>query len=269
MAQAVAVANGFRCVMTQTTQLVSETQASESDFNFLNRMAAKIGFRFWCSGGTLYFIDPQVLMTGFPYLMVPTYYINLNQVSQDTARLFEKTQGGNLPGAVIAQRQTSGFDQKTGNIVTTTVGASGAPVLVYTDRVVQSYAEGQTVISAKQSLSQFWITATVEVFGNIMLYPGKMIKLDGDAMPYESAGEWLISGAQHILAPGGTSLPQNDRYVTKLTMLRNIQAMPTLKGVQRIQPEFVPCVVTNGKWRSTKLYSITDGIVSTNYVSAQ
>jgi hypothetical protein len=268
MAQSIAKSNGFRCVFTQTTQLVTETQASESDFAFLNRMAEKMGFRFWCSGATLYFIDPQVLLTGFTYLAVPSYSINLNQTTLDTARLFEKTQGGNLPGAVIGTRQISGFDGNTGRVLTLTAG-SGATQLAYTDRHVQSYNEGQQAINARQALAQFWITATVEVFGNIMLYPGKMIQLDGDAMPYESAGTWLISGVIHVMAPGGTTSFVQDRYVTKLTLLRNVQAMPILKDVLRIQPEFVPCSLISGQWRSTVLSSIRDGVVGAGYVSAQ
>jgi hypothetical protein len=267
MAQSIAKDNGFRCVFTQTTQLVNETQASESDFAYLNRMAEKIGFRFWCSGATMYFIDPQVLLTGFTYLSVPTYYINLNQTTLDSARLFEKTQGGNLPGAVVGTRQISGFDGKTGRVITLTAG-SGSTAMAYTDRHVQSYSEGQRAINARQALAQFWITATVEVFGNIMLYPGKMILLDGDAMPHESAGTWLISGVVHVMAPGGTTNVVHDRYVTKLTLLRNVQATPVLKGVRRIQPEFIPCSLVNGLWRSTVLSSIRDGIVS-SYASVQ
>jgi hypothetical protein len=267
MAQSIAKDNGFRCVFTQTAQLVSESQASESDFAFLNRMAEKIGFRFWCSGATMYFIDPQVLFTAFTYLSVPTYRIDMNGVVFDTARLFEKTQGGNIPGSVVGQRQISGFDGKTGRVLTLKTG-SGSTAMAYTDRHVQSYNDGQQSINAKQSRAQFWVTATVEVYGDTSLYPGKMMQLVGAAMPHESEGAWLVSGATHIMAPGGTGRPAHDRYVTKLALVRNVQATPILKDVQRIQPEFVPCVLFDGRWRSTVLGSIRDGVVN-GYVSAQ
>ena len=267
MAQSIARDNGFRCVFTQTTQLVSETQASESDFAFLNRMAEKIGFRIWCSGATMYFIDPQVMFTSFTYLSVPTYRIDMNGIVFDTARLFEKTQGGNITGAVIGTRKISGFDGKTGRVLTLTAG-NGETAMVYTDRHVQSYNEGKQAMGARQALAQFWITATVEVYGNTFLYPGKVMQLVGAAMPHESEGAWLISGATHIMAPGGTTSPVHDRYVTKLTLLRNIQATPVVKDVRRVQPEFLPCSLVNGQWRSTVLGSIRDGVVS-SYVSAQ
>src|ERR1700722_8659133 len=77
----------LRCVVTSTTWLLNTVkQANESDFNFLNRIADKTGYRFWVGNGTLYFIDPAAYIQGAGSQGVPTFTANKSLTVQDTVR---------------------------------------------------------------------------------------------------------------------------------------------------------------------------------------
>jgi len=53
--------------------LTSFTITTETDFQALKRLAAETGYRLWIDGGTVYFIDPNVLLTGAATSFVPQY----------------------------------------------------------------------------------------------------------------------------------------------------------------------------------------------------
>lgn len=268
IAKTIALKHKLRCVVTSTPWvLTSSVQAAESDFQFLNRIADKTGYRFWVSNGTLYFVNPAVVLIGAGQQVIPTYTQDKKLDQQDTLRNFEMLQGVNLPGSTVATRSVFGIDSTTGKVFqSTAVPAPGAPTPtisnVNTVRVATSYGEGQRIVDAWQGLSQFWIGATAELFGNTILYPGKVVFLAGQALPDGNAGYWIVGSANHLLKMSGLQYPVADKYVTQVTLLRNTSStIPSFKGTTKISPEFVPCIQSNGAWTSTNLSVVYDGVI--------
>lgn len=263
IAKQMALRYHLRSVLTSTSWVLSnETQANMSDFAYLNYIAQKVGYRPWVSGGTLYFTDPAVILAGTARQGVPAYRQDKLMTQQDTMRDFKLLTGDNLPGSAVAQRQISGIDSTTGHLFTVSSG-SGSISKTNTVRVAQSYGEASQIIGAWQNLSQFWIGATAELFGWSLLYPGKVIYLDGTALPGGNIGYWIVVSVKHILKNSYTGLATNDKYVTQVVVMRNNSGtLPKLKGTNVISPEFVPCTVNNGTWFSSSLQTIYDGAVN-------
>ena len=264
MAQTIAQANGFRAVVTKSSWMLNETQANESDFQFLNRIADKVGFRFWVSGGTLYLIDPMVLLSASSMYFLPHYQLN-NQISNiDYAQNFKVVQGDNFPGSVQMNRTVYGLDPSTGQVfATTATGDSYANTTVDTSRYVTSQGEALNIANAKKALSQFWIQATIEVMGLGVLYPGKVINITGAALTDTTSGDWIVTGADHVLKTVG-KMPSDDKYVTRLSLIRSAKdtsLIPYIKSVQKVVPEFVTCRLQATKqWVATQMATITEGV---------
>lgn len=260
IAKKIALKYHLRSVLTSTNWVLqNETQANISDFAYLNYIADKTGFRFWVSGGTLYFIDPAVILAGTSRQAVPAYRQDKLLTQQDTMRDFKLLRGDNLPGSTIAQRQIYGIDQTSGHLFGSATGSGVAKV--NTARVATSWGEANRIIQAWQGLSQFWIGAKAELFGDSLIYPGKVVYLDGNALPGGNIGYWLVTSAKHVLASSYTGLPTNDKYVTQAVLMRNTSAtVPVIKGLGVISPEFVTCSTSNGVWKSISLQTIYDGV---------
>jgi hypothetical protein len=263
VAKTMAKRYGFRCVVTSTATVQNNlTQANMSDFQFMNYLAQKTGFRFWCSNGTLYFVDPAIYFSGSNTQGVNSFQQDKLQIQQDTMRDFTLLQGSNLPGSVVANRVVYGVDGATGNLISSSTGGSG-PTIVNTSRSISSVAEGQDVINAWAGLSQFWIGASAELFGDQGIYPGKVVYLTGNALPGGNIGYWVVARAKHLLLASGTSLTTNDKYTTQVDILRNSGGtMPKYKGVVTVSPEIVTCVNNGGKWQASNQSVIVDGIAN-------
>lgn len=266
IAKQMALRYHLRAVLTSTTQvLTNETQANMSDFAYMNYIAQKTGFRFWVSGGTLYFVDPAVTLSGASSQGVPGYRQDKNVLqNQDTMRDFKVMQGDNLPGSAVANRQIFGIDQTSGNLFSLSTGTSSGITQNNTNRVAQSLSEAGGILQAWQGLSQFYIGATAELFGYSLIYPGKLVYLDGAALPGGNIGYWLVASATHKLSQGFNADPTNDKYATEVVLLRNSSAtVPKVSGASVITPEFVACQPGNGGvWYSNSLQVIYDGVIS-------
>ena len=264
IAQQMALKYSLRCVVSSTTWILTdEIQASESDFQYMNRIAAKTGYRFWVSGGTMYFIDPAVVLIATSTQLVPNYYMYKRLDWQDTIRDFQKYQGDNLPGSLVATRNLYGIDPITGQFFTATAG-SGSYTQTNTVRTATSLSDAQSHVNSWQALSQWWIAGTAELFGTTLLYPGKVVHLQGDAMPAVDSGFWIIGSTRHLLKMSGTSVPTSDKYVTKVSVLRNSTAVIPYKSAQQVAPEFVTMSLSGGVWMSSDTSVIAD---NTNVLS--
>lgn len=261
MAKQIAANHSLRAVLTSTAWVSDyEIQSAESDFEFLNRMALKYGFRFAVSGGTLYFIDPASVLASSSSQGIPQFYLDKTFTRQDTIRDFKRIKGDNVPGSEQATRVISGLDSVTG--LPFTVGTNvGQPLTkIQTGYVAGSVAEATVMANAWQSQTQFYIQASAELFGNSMLYPGKLVYLSGAAMPSDDVGYWMVSGADHLLKVSGTSYTVLDKFVTKVRLVRNQGgAQPNITNTSVINPEFVSCQLLGGVWQATQVGAIYDG----------
>lgn len=255
--------HGLRAVVTQySANLPSEAQASESDWAFLNRLAVKYGARVWVSGGTLYLVDPLAVMSGASNFNVPVYSINKLGGIQDSAQNFQVLSGDQLPGAVKMNKAISGLDN-AGNIYTVRQDGAdpSAGDSVQSGYHASSPAQAKRLANAEAALSQFSQIATVDCMGFGLIYPGKIIGLAGRAIPAGNSGNWIVASATHIAKQGGSPDPTKDTYITRCTILRNQEGYPFIKGVQKVSPEIMPCVLRNGAWEAQAIGTVIEGVM--------
>jgi len=284
IAQQLATKYFLRPVITNSSWTLDyEVQAGETDFNFLARIAQKIGYRFLVSGGTMYFVDPLLMFSSASTSFVFTFNIDNSLGYQDTAWNFHRQAGDNLPGAAVATRQICGIDDSTNALFTVTPSASTstnplssvttAPttaaattsttsnILVQrNDKFARTTAEAQSMVNAVQQLAQFQVGCTVDVIGNTLLYPGKVISLTGKALPDSAAGYYFITKVEHQIYASGWTDSTKDIYKTNVTALKSSKtAIPAYAGIQQISPEFVTMTLSGGQWHSSNQGTVTEG----------
>lgn len=264
IAKTIARKYGLRAVLTSTDWVLPfETQANESDFCFMNKIAQKTGFRFWVSGGTLYFIDPAVILQGGNFQSVPSFRMDKMYTQVDTVRQFDMNEGDNIPGAAVAYRSIYGVDNDSGLLFQATANSLNTPAIsqIKTDRTVPSYTEAQKIVQAWESMNQWWISARAELFGDVALYPGKIVYLDGLHMPAKTRGYWIVSAATHVLRSSRVSDTYDSRYVSQVELLRNTTGvLPTIKAVNNINPEIMACNLSSGStWMAQSAVVLYDG----------
>lgn len=255
IAKKIAQEYGFRVILSSTDWVLPyEVQSNESDFHFLNRIADKVGYRFWVSGGTLYFIDPAVILQGSAGQAVPKYYMDKSFLYLDTVRNFNMSVGDNIPGGAQTVRTIYGIDETTGqpfHLKASNATATSAITQITSEWPVVSRHEAQKLVDAWQGRSQFWLAATAELYGTTYVYPGKLIYLSGNQLNNEAWGYWIVSSADHVLKTSGTSDPTRDKYITHVQLVKNeTKILPKLKNIQKISPEFTRCNLINGVWKS-------------------
>lgn len=267
IAKKIAGEYSLRSVLTSTNWILPyEVQANESDFKFLNRIADKMGFRFWVSGGTLYFIDPIVVIQGSGSQAVPKFYMDKSFLYLDTIRNFHMSLGDNIPGGAQSIRTIYGIDQPTGKVFQTK--ASNATATTNITQITSEWPASdlhyaQKIVDSWQGRSQFWMAATAELYGTSYIYPGKVVYLQGNQLNQEAQGYWIVASSDHVLMTSGTTDPTKDKYITHVQLLKNqATVLPKLKSVDKISPEFVQCRLFGGQWQSTTQQVIYDGNVS-------
>jgi phage protein D len=264
IASQIAFENGFRAVTTPNSAgtLPYEVQVSESNFQFLNRIADKTGFRFWCSGGTLYMMQPNVAVQGVGSGAIPVFVQNKATIILDTCRNFRYMRGQNLPGTVQTNRVIYGIDATSGKAfsASTPPATATSRVAVKTTYATQSYNDAKNRVNAWASLAQFWLGAEAELYGTSTLYPGKLIRLAGSALADGAAGYWLVSKVSQNLLNSVTGLTTMDKFVTEVTIVRNSASGNAVKlaNINPVSPEFTLMTLNSGgTWISTSKGTVT------------
>jgi hypothetical protein len=264
IAKKIAKENGFRCVVTSVDWVLPyEVQAAESDFRFLNRIADKTGMRMWCSGGTLYLIDPAVAIYGSSKIAVPVFQHDKFMYQQDTLREIGLYNGYNLPGTVVSNRKLHGIDRGSGQLFTAVTKPGQTTDIDYVNdfRQADNYHEAKKFTDSWQNVSQHFTGTTAEVFGNTLLYPGKLVNFQGRVLMDDTKGFWLATEAVHVIKASNFIYSVLDRFLTRLHVMRNVQETDVkLKGIQPVQPEMVGMSLGGSKWKSGNTSVIIDGI---------
>lgn len=262
IAQQIARKWRLRCVYTSSSWILDyEIQGGESDFAFLSRLAQKVGFRFGVSGGTLYFTDPMMLLSAASTYFIYDYRIDHLTDRQDTAWDFRRLAGDALPGSTYATRQVWGIDASTNQPFHVNAAGAASPLIIQRcDKYARNRQEAQAMADATQALGQFQVGCDVTVLGNPLLYPGKVFRLDGAAMPDSSAGYYLVSSSVHEMYASGKPDPDKDIYRTRITGLKDSRSyIPAYKGIQKISPEVVTCILAGSQWQSSNQSAIREG----------
>ena len=144
----------------------------------------------------------------------------------------------------------------TAGVGTTTSGI----LLQRNDKFARTSAEAQSMVNAVQQLTQFQVGCTVDVQGNNLLYPGKVLTLSGKALPDTAAGLYFITKAVHHIYSSGWTDATKDIYKTSVTALKSSKnSIPAAAGVQQISPEFVTMNLSGGQWQSSNQGTVTEG----------
>lgn len=262
IAKKIASDHGLRAVVTPLKGITTnEMQSQESDFILLNRLADKFGMRFFVSGGTLYFVDPAIALFGNSASQVPTYYHDKFLTNQDSIRSYHKKSGLNMPGGVQANRVLHGLDHNTGQLFKSVAVVDPKRIRYKKDFSVTSYLEGKHKVDAEANIEQFFVGAQAQLFGDVLLYPGKLVNLQGSSMPGQMVGKWLVTSAKHRMLQSGTTVAQQDKYLTDVELVRNTESGTImLKAQQPVIPEIVSMVLVNNIWVSTNQSVISESV---------
>jgi hypothetical protein len=104
------------------------------------------------------------------------------------------------------------------------------------------------------------VGCTVDVQGNTLLYPGKVISLTGKALPDSAAGYYFITKASHQIYASGWTDATKEIYKTNVTALKSSKAsIPAYSGIQQISPEFVTMTLSGGQWQASNQGTVTEG----------
>jgi hypothetical protein len=96
------------------------------------------------------------------------------------------------------------------------------------------------------------VGATTQLFGNTLLYPGKLVNLTGVGLMDGMAGYWMVTSANHLLKSAGLPYPVLDKYVVDVEIVRNNKnGNLLLRGEQKVSPEMTRMQLNGGIWAST------------------
>lgn len=256
VAKQIAKEHNLRAVVHRCPAFTNfEAQSGESDFKFLNRLAAKSGFRFWVSGPNLYFMDPNILVTLGAQPGVPIFSSNKTQFTIDTLANFEIVAGQNVPGSVVSKNTVFGVDAKTGKTLKATAGTGIVQQTV--NRSVTSYQEAKQIAQGQQNKQQNWIKASATLFGNVQVQPNRLVYFDGQAIPDTNAGYWLVSKVKHTLK-SSLSDPIKDIFVSDVELIRNDVTGVKSESTQVQPPDYVYCYLSNNIWKASTVTAVSN-----------
>lgn len=266
IAREIAKSNGMRAIVSPTNRVLDYwSQSGESDLALMNELATESGYRFWADGSTLYFLDPNLLLTGPLASNVPTYTYNRQPGVPDTLTEFALVSGQNVPGkGILADRVVYGFDERTAQPFKYSTAAnagiqtgSATPYLqqVATHRYLRNYGQAKAVLDATTLNNRDWLQAEVSVLGTAHLQPGSLVNLTGTSLPGSSAGRWYVLSARHLIVPSRTGSGRDHKYASYLTLSRNTETGLTFTHTHDLtaQQETMPCQLVNGMWQANVL----------------
>lgn len=231
------------------------TQAS-SDWQYLNDLADRSGYRLYCDNTTMWFVDRRTVMQT-PDGTWPKFWQRKAPGFTDSLREFSAVVGDTDPaGGLRARYETTAFN-RTSNILTestytqdrTTVqGQSVDPLLTtqYSTRPADSYAQSQRLLNAEADW--LWVEARAVVNGDPRLKPGALVEFRGAGIGDANEGLWMVRSAVHKLCINQV-YAQKSTYVTTLVVGRDDARSLTL-GVQGRPLTPAPTVLVSGRWRA-------------------
>jgi hypothetical protein len=232
------------------------TITTDSDFRALQRLAAETGFRLWVDGGTVLFVDPTVLLLSAATTFIPQY-TNVTDFSVTSGTLVPRP-GGVVSEKVVVGRSTAtqaAFTLRSNTVLKARpddIIGFKPPLTTVLPGEVTSYAEGRARLDTANR-QQNWLTATVRLPGAPLLRPGRLIGIDGRAVPVDHTGIWQIETARHVMniASSGSTA-----HSTEVNISRNQGTRPEFDRTAQLSgtPDVIGCVRRDGVfWESESL----------------
>ncbi len=249
--------NGFRSYIHATGRIVDYTATeTDTDFQFMNRLADRNGYRLWIDGATVFFTSPREAVVS-PWLKsVPIF--RYDGAAADTIINLDITQGTAVPlGGLAARRVTYGMDESSGRILEAVANPHNVGrTLVEATSTSTSYADALAWAEAVAARNDDWVRANLRLAGDVRVAPGNLLQLAGSRLPLGSTGLWLVEEAVHTL-----DLTGSGNYVTEVVLGRNATSAYRISSVrqQEAGTEFGYCKSQNSQWRSANLQEVIYG----------
>lgn len=247
----------LRALLHRSTRtLPSFTITTETDFQALQRLAAESGFRLWVDGGTVLFVDPNVLLLSAANVFIPKY-TSVTDFSITSGTLVPRD-GGVVSEKVVIGRSSAtkgAFTVRSNTVLkarTQDLNGFKPPLTTVLPGEVTSYAEARDRL-ATANRQQNWLTATVRLPGAPLLRPGKLIWIDGPAVPVDHIGVWHIESARHVM---NLSTVGSTAHSTEVEISRNQGTQVGFTSTTQLSgtPDVVGCIRRDGVfWESQSL----------------
>lgn len=252
----------LRAVVTKSNRRIPYwATGKDTDFLSIKALAERDGARMWVSGGTIYYIDPSVLVR---YPVDTPFSFVANGTNKDTLISHGKVTGSMVPGSGAAKTAlVYGIDGSTGRLLHQSSDSErarlGLPATGYSEVYplsVNSFREAREAVEARTNQGN-WSTLTARLTMSGSVKTGRMINLDGNIVTADVRGDWLVSGASHVFDasdPSGQVVLYSDVELT-----RNNVAGITYRNQRNLSGalEEVPAVIrSNNKWESSVLESV-------------
>lgn len=237
-------------------------QPGNSDFLLLKGLANETGYRLYVDGATGYFFDPRVLLDSPSARSTQTFVQNRDHSGYDNLLKFEILTGRMVPRDSGSTRRqvVTGLDQSSGKVVTATTALPDAKVSlssVAVGRSINRMSEAIYTAQAAALSTRNWITASATVFGDATIRPGMIVNLDGDALPSNCGGLWMVKGTEHQIV--FTQDSDTPNFLTVLSLERDQKYTTTIDTT--VSPTntqaLIPATIRDGiHWEASVLEDI-------------
>lgn len=211
-----------------------------TDFQILQRLVDETGYFLWVDGSTLYFLDPERMITNGGRLQHP-------QFVGEQIRLAKVTAGAGAPkdSGAAKRRIVYGLDYTNNEFFESQSGSLDNPTEVL-DRTVLTYAEAQSLNDATARMNQDYYLLDARVDGNAQVAPCTVATLSSNTLNDTQTGMWAVQTAEHYMEAAD--------FVTKFTAIRNSTLQPTVKAPATLRgSQQVSATVRNrGRWEAVR-----------------
>jgi hypothetical protein len=227
----------------------------------MQRLSKRTGYRFWVDGSTLFFLDPERLVTTPRLRSVPT--LRMDSERSDDIKTMHVVAGSLAPRADggPAVREIFGLDDRTGGLIkSTSVKAmidQGLAVPEHTivhHETVRDAAEARRLAEAYAKQGS-WVIAEALLTGHPALRVGDVVALDGDVLHHDYRGLWLVDGTTNVIdrVSNRQSVLTTEIEISRNQATRQFVASRTPLNSA---PKVVPAVLRSGSWESQLLESV-------------
>lgn len=231
-------------------------QGTASDFTWLCRLAAMIGYRLIVDTDRIFFAPAATDLT--PVSAVPPLYTrSLQPGVWDSLIAFDPSSGQTDPtGGVVtgytayAVRPTSGTPAQASGAATITGqdGSAGTPTFTRIALgTAQSLSDAQYTASASVAASRYWVYASATVDGTTTLRPGRTVSLAGPGLGAAQAGLWRVGTVTHAVTLSALGQVYAT-YYAHLELGRDQTASLSLTPASPPLSAAAAPVLTGGRW---------------------
>lgn len=216
MARDLARKHKLRSVVHEHDHVVEHwTTGSRTDTEVLRAWADESGFLSWVDGSTLYFLDPEKVLSGADRMMIP-------RITAEAVRSAEIFGGSNVPGYIPPSKRVRfyGLDSNTNELIETAAGDPTAPTSLAGGSIT-SYSDVAEYVSASFRKESDFYLIKIRVNGDARIMPGGLVNVEPGTVNTDQAGVWFVRSAEHVLTP--------DEFFTTFTATRGKEHTPLFR----------------------------------------